>query len=345
MREDTERLDRIMGADEVPTAIKERAQKAVTAVFESISSFMNRRERGSERLDALQVETALAEGKLDREMRAIQDVATEALRSGKEVSEQQLDEWLLASRLKPFGKIIDVAKQQVQEYLAEFPKELEAGARGGRRWIQEFMMGLPEKKKTRFETKDGSVSDIIWNHARNEVLDLAEQLKSSTFLPPLDIPAFLMQRFHFKPAERNEIIWASFEGRTKQEQLAKMIARLQSSEHLTEAEIIAATKAIEQLSDEELVGADLELNSEAERELSEEFIRQVEEVLKRHLTTRIDGKMVFLTTSAMLGTLMIGPTTKMALLFKDPKFSMEVLRRAGMEKVLKYIFTPIKVGV
>jgi len=313
---------------DVINAMNERAVRAVSEAIESIDAFFGR----GKNAESLRKEPAVVTARLHAESQAIRAAGESAIRS-------------VDAAVASGEPIPDPTEALERGFLDSTLGAFRRTAERGVAFLRKYAEGLPES-----DTKAGDEAWFVETiYGRRDDPEIVDKIESALELKrkgaPWDLPAFLYQKFHSKPTERNEIIQAMLEGDTKKNMVAGLVDRIRSSEHLTDEEVRELLGEISEMSDEELACAepnaflDTYSTEDQQREegLSDAFVDQVRDALERHIATRLSGKKILTVTTALIVVpYLTMAQIKMTLVMKmmaQPDMTTELFIRA-MKKVL-----------
>ena len=286
-------------------------------MFDTAKALFSRESSQEKGKNALSFEGAMVRTQALMQLKAIEaagtlarELADEAAKRTKEVGVRYLDVMEAGAEA-----IFDPEKTLREKYVDLVVGPFKNVASSAAEWLRGYAHGLPKDKKNgTTESERASVAPFITETLASEkvrhVVENVFALNDKGM--PWDLPAYLFQRFHSKPNERNAILLEGFEGATKSEKVSRVLERIRSSEHLTDDEIDAIVAEIKTFSDAELVsgdvgakGPDTGWNSSAETGLSTEFHERLKALLEDAIGPRVSGKKILVTTIS-LATLFSG---------------------------------------
>jgi hypothetical protein len=180
-------------------------------------------------------------------------------------------------------------------------------AKKAQKWLEDHFQGLPQQEaEPNEETKTERISSTL-------KVALAKTGEFFGLHLPIDVPAYLAQRFYFKPREREAIV-DTLREKPADDALSAIEERINASKHLTPEEATELLNDVWGLSDDELRALDwqslvesetlgTEWSLESETQLSANFIKNVEAIVEKHIQTKHSGKKLL--TDAILTALVL----------------------------------------
>ena len=140
----------------------------------------------------------------------------------------------------------------------------------------------------------------------------------------LDVPAYLAQKFHFKPEERKRLMSGLETTGTANEQLSELKRRIEESPDVDNAGKIKLLQELNELSDQELTRLEWDAMVEStlvgddslgeDKRIDMDFKIKVEELIKKHIDSHIKGTSLLvdalLTVMVIKGGALIKPLGK-----------------------------------